>query len=538
MYLTRNNFLSKNASQKYFPDYGPKKFTSTFSYFPFSTIRITKNKFKIKEKVLKFKENEEHCLSLIDLGILYDIRQKEKKYKNYKLNESSFKSKKRIRNNKGKNNIESLANKKDEKNSCYTVNSVDLKSRNYFPLINRIKRKTNTINLLKNNIKNNLKLNEMIFDNKNDQKFQVRNSLIYKDKFKYSSYNSENKKNVLSSFNSISSSIIDKSDYDQTNSKLLLTELINSNKSSKSIISNKNYDLNNRLTINNYFSFKSNKNGQNSNKRRIINIKRNFKKSKSYFSSTNIMYPNNLISNKLMQKVIPNRTLSSFKSPIILKNNLNIRNEPFINKNKTNLFLTSNKEVIPPNVDSNDSSSISKSKASSNRNILKLNTSTNELSKKFKMENSHSLKKRKKKFRAIIKNKIEDLEKEYKKDIEENNYNSMINKMVIKYMIKKCKKTLNLADEKVNHEIYTMMSRFKTDELYKNLGGDLPDIFSLIIKIRNQIVINEKNKKNKKVNPNDIIKNLDIIYSLIEKNNYLRNKIDKFIGLSLENKNN
>lgn len=538
MYLTRNNFLSKNASQKYFPDYGPKKFTSTFSYFPFSTIKITKNKFKIKEKVLKFKENEEHCLSLIDLGILYDIRQKEKKYKNYKLNESSFKSKKSIKNNKGKNYIESLINKKDEKNSCYTVNSVDLKSRNYFPLINRIKRKTNTINLLKNNFKNNLKLNEMIFDNKNDQKFQARNSLLYKDKFKYSSYNSENKKNVLSSFNSISSSIIDKSDYDQTNSKLLLTELINSNKSSKSIISNKNYDLNNRLTINNYFSFKSNKNGQNSNKRRIINIKRNFKKSKSYFSSTNIMYPNNLISNKLMQKVIPNRTLSSFKSPIILKNNLNIRNEPFINKNKTNLFLTSNKEVIPPNVDSNDSSSISKSKASSNRNILKLNTSTNELSKKFKMENSHSLKKRKKKFRAIIKNKIEDLEKEYKKDIEENNYNSMINKMVIKYMIKKCKKTLNLADEKVNHEIYTMMSRFKTDELYKNLGGDLPDIFSLIIKIRNQILINEKNKKNKKVNPHDIIKNLDIIYSLIEKNNYLRNKIDKFIGLSLENKNN
>ena len=533
MYLTRNNFLSKNASQKYFPDYGPKKFTSTFSYFPFSTIKITKNKFKIKEKVLKFKENEEHCLSLIDLGILYDIRQKEKKYKNYKLNESSFKSNKNISNNKGKNNIESLINKKDEKKSCYTVNSVDLKSRNYFPLINRIKRKTNTINLLKNNIKNNLKLNEMTFENKNDQKFQARSSLIYKDKFKYSSYNNENKKNVLSSFKSISSSIIDKSDYDQTNSKLLLTELINSNKSSKSNISNINFDYNN-----NYFSFKSNKNGQYSNKRRIINLKRNFKKSKSYFSSANIMYPKNLISNKLMQKDIPNRTLSSFKSPIILKNNLNIRNEPFINKNKTNLFLTSNKEVISPNEDSNDSSSISKSKASSKANILKLSTSTNELSKKFKMENSHSLKKRKKKFRAIIKNKIEDLEKEYKKDMEKNNYNSMINKMVIKYMIKKCKKTLNVADEKVNHEIYTMMSRFKTDELYKNLGGDLPDIFSLIIKIRNQILINEKNKKNKKVNPHDIIKNLDIIYSLIEKNNYLRKKIDKFIGLSLENKNN
>ena len=94
MYLNKNNILSKNASQKYFSDYRPKKFTSTFSYFPFSTVKITKNKFKIKEKVKNFKENEEHCLSLIDLGLLYDIRQKEKKYKNYKLNESSFKSKK------------------------------------------------------------------------------------------------------------------------------------------------------------------------------------------------------------------------------------------------------------------------------------------------------------------------------------------------------------------------------------------------------------------------------------------------------------
>ena len=154
------------------------------------------------------------------------------------------------------------------------------------------------------------------------------------------------------------------------------------------------------------------------------------------------------------------------------------------------------------------------------------------------MENSHSLKKRKKIFRLIIKKKIEDLEKEYKKDMEENNYNNIINNLVFKYMMKKCKNTLNIVDEKVNHEIYTMMSRFKTDDLYQNLVGDLPDIFSLIIKIRNQNLINEKNKKNKKVNPHDIIKNMDIIYSLIEKNNYLRNKIDKFIELSLENKNN
>jgi hypothetical protein len=122
--------------------------------------------------------------------------------------------------------------------------------------------------------------------------------------------------------------------------------------------------------------------------------------------------------------------------------------------------------------------------------------------------------------------------------MKENNYNKIINNMAFKYMIKKCKKTLNITDEKVNHEIYTMMSRFRTDGLDKNLGSDLPDIFSLIIKIRNQNLINEKNKKNKKVNPHDIIKNMDIIYSLIEKNNYLRNKIDNFIGLSLENKNN
>ena len=243
------------------------------------------------------------------------------------------------------------------------------------------------------------------------------------------------------------------------------------------------------------------------------------------------MYPKNIISNKLKQKSIPNRTLSSFKSPIILKNNLNIGNEPIFNSNKTNLYLTSNE-------DSNDSLSISKSKTTSNANILKLNTPTNEISKKLKMENSHSLKKRKKIFRLIIKKKIEDLEKEYKKDMEENNYNNIINNLVFKYMIKKCKNTLNIVDEKVNHEIYTMMSRFKTDDLYQNLVGDLPDIFSLIIKIRNQNLINEKNKKNKKVNPHDIIKNMDIIYSLIEKNNYLRNKIDKFIELSLENKNN
>jgi len=105
-------------------------------------------------------------------------------------------------------------------------------------------------------------------------------------------------------------------------------------------------------------------------------------------------------------------------------------------------------------------------------------------------------------------------------------------------MIKKCKKTLNLADQKVNHEIYTMMSKFKTDGLDKNIGHNLPDIFSLIIKIRNQILINEKNKSNKKVKAQDIIKNIEIMYSLIEKNNYLRNKIDKFIGLSLENKDN
>lgn len=252
------------------------------------------------------------------------------------------------------------------------------------------------------------------------------------------------------------------------------------------------------IIFNNYFSFKSSKNEQYNRKRKIINIKRNFKKSKSYFSSNNIMDPKNLISNKLIQKIIPSRTLSSFKSPIIIKNNLNIRNEPIFNKNNTNLFPASYKEVISPNEDSNNSLSISKSKTSSNANILKLNTSVNEISKKLKMENSHSLKKRKKIFRLIIKNKIEDLEKEFKKDMKENNYNNIINNLVFKYMIKKCKKTLNIADEKVNHEIYTMMSRFKTDGLYKNLGDGLPDIFSLIIKIRNQIIINEKNKKNKK----------------------------------------
>ena len=532
MYLTRNNFLSKNASQKYFSDYGTKKFTSTFSYFPFSTIKISKNRFKIKEKVKNFKANEENCLSLIDLGILYDIRQNEKKYKNYKLNESSFKSKKNINKNKEKDNIESMISQKTEKNSFNTVNTLDLKPMNYFPLINRNKRKIKTINLLENNIKNKLKLNEMSFGNKKDQQSPARSSQIYKGQIRDSSYNSENKK----SFNLKSRSIIDKSDYDQTNSKLLLTEIIYSNKSIKPQISNNNYDLNNKLTINNYFSFKSSKNELYSRKRKIMNIKRNFKKSKSYFNSTNINYPNNLISNKLIQKIIPSRTLSSFKSPIILTNNLNKRNEPIINKNKTNLFLTSKKEVIPPNEDSSDSLSISKNLISSNRNILKLNTSTHELSKKLRMENSHSLKKRKKKFRIKIKNKIEDLEKEYKKDMEENNYNTLINKMVVKYMIKKCKKTLNIADEKVNHEIYTMMNRFKTDGLYKNSGADFPDIFSLIIKIRNQILINEKNKKNKKVNPHDIIKNIDIIYSLIEKNNYLRNKINEFIGLSMEKK--
>jgi len=538
MYLTRNKFLSKNASQKYFSDYGPKKFTSTFSYFPFSAIKITKNKFKIKEKVNNFKENEEHCLSLIDLGIIYDIRQKEKKLINYKVKESSFRSKKNINNNKVKESIKSFISNKGQNNRFYSVNSVDLNSRNYFPLINRKKRKTNTINLLKNNIKNKLKLNEMFFENKNDKKSSKRNSLIYREKFRESSYKNENKKYLLSSFNLKSSFMIDKSDNDQTNSKLLLTELINTNKSNKSNNSNNYYDLNNKLTINNYFSFKSNKNEIHNSKRKIINIKRNFKKSKSYFSATNIMYPKNLITNKLLQKNIPNRTLSSFKSPIILKNNLNIKNESIINKNKTNLFLTTNKEANMPKDNSSYSSSISKSKTSSNVNILKLNTSTNELSKKLKMENSYSLKKRKKIFRNIIKNKIEELEKEYKKDMEENNYNDMINNLVINYMIKKCKKTLNLADEKVNHEIYTMMSKFKTDGLDKNIGHNLPDIFSLIIKIRNQILINEKNKSNKKVKAQDIIKNIEIMYSLIEKNNYLRNKIDKFIGLSLENKDN
>jgi hypothetical protein len=283
-----------------------------------------------------------------------------------------------------------LIKKKSEKNSCYTINSFDLKPKNNFPLINRKKRKIKTTNLLKNSIKNKLKLNEMIFGNKTDHKFPNKNNLIHKGQFRDSSHKNENKK----SFNLKSSSISDKSDYDQTNSKLLLTKLINSNLSSKSNITNINYDLSNKLTINNYFSFKNSKNDEHSIKRRIINIKRNFKKSKSYFNSTNINYPKNLISNKLTEKNISNRTLSSCKSPIILKNNLNI-NEPIINKNKTKLFLTSNKEVFSPNEDSSDSLSISKRNISSNQNILKLNTSTNQLSKKLKMKKSHSLKKKK-----------------------------------------------------------------------------------------------------------------------------------------------
>jgi hypothetical protein len=221
-----------------------------------------------------------------------DFLSKAKVYNHTKLR---IKSKKNINNNKGKDNLESLINKKSEKISCYTVNSFDLKSMNYFPLIYRKKRKINTINLLKNNIKNKLELNEMIFGNKNDKKSPAKNSLIYKGQFRDSSYNNEKK-----SLNLKSSSIIDKSDYDQTNSKLLLTELIYSNKSVKPQISNNNYDLSNKLTINNYFSFKSSKNELYSRKRKIINIKRNFKKSKSYFNSTNINYPNNLISNKLI----------------------------------------------------------------------------------------------------------------------------------------------------------------------------------------------------------------------------------------------
>ena len=544
MYLNKYPFLSKKYKIKHF---------STFSS-PFSNINVTKFKSKILEKVLEFQEKEENCISLINYNLLFKIKQrkKQKKILNNNLNDSLSNT---MSNSKEINDeINSLDKNIKAKGSFLNKNFS--KTKTNFPFIKRNQRKIKTFSLFKT-IQKKVKFNDLLLETPNNEKDKIKKDIVNKQ---YSLSSKYNNIELISNNDS----------YINTNTNNYFTSLNNDkkNKCAKFLKNESMKDINNLNQIkfdnqknfyftNNYFSLQNNQ--EEKYNKELIDLKKPLKKSYSSFNSKNIKFLKNIMKNndilipvnnhkKLSLRNFSNKSITNYKSLSILK-------KPEIKKeslksiyslNRNNFFLTSSidkKNNINNNNDINDinnektnSSYFSHSKNSScNDDIAekKSRIQYNDKSKNTKIKKEkteENFKKLKKIFKIRIKNKIKELEKEIKKDIKENNNNVKINKLLIKYMIKKCKYIYKMIEQKMKYEIMNLDKEYDKNEVILNLTKKQSEA-ALVI---NNFYKNGGNKSNDNLKYKNINKNRHIIYNLIDKNLQMEYKVNAYIDKLLE----
>ena len=422
-------------------------------------------------------------------------------------------------------------NKKDD-----TINKLR-KTKSYFPLIKRNKRKMKTFHFLKD-MKKKVIFNDLLLESPNNEKVKIK-----KGNFEelYSCKTDIKRKLTLKNIdndNELKNIINDKKENCKTNSD------INSKEDSKLLrtVSLNNIDTNSNLfNPNYYFSFQKDSSNKNKNP---INLKNPLKKSKSTFNSTNIKFFKNtttysdfLTSNNNLHNNInhPNlklkntshkalnnyNTLSILKKPEIRKESFN----SFNYSNKSNIFLTSKVEIINSNLNNrNNSSFFSHSKDSSfeenNETKSKINKNLENLSNYYNKNN--------KLFKLKIINRINELEKELKKLKNDNDKKSKENKIFITNTIKKCKNILKIIDDKMNYDIINLVKSFDKNEVISHLNKNTYN--SLKIKNNN----NNRNKISINLKYKNIIKNRHIIYDLIDRNNQLQKRVNNYIDKLLE----
>ena len=544
MYLNKYPFISKKYKIKHF---------STFSS-PFSNINVTKFKSKILEKVLEFQEKEENCISLINYNLLFKIKQrkKQKKILNNNLNDSLSNT---MSNSKEINDeINSLDKNIKAKGSFLNKNFS--KTKTNFPFIKRNQRKIKTFSLFKT-IQKKVKFNDLLLETPNNEKDKIKKDIVNKQ---YSLSSKYNNIELISNNDS----------YINTNTNNYFTSLNNDkkNKCAKFLKNESMKDINNLNQIkfdsqknfyftNNYFSLQNNQ--EEKYNKELKDLKKPLKKSYSSFNSKNIKFLKNIMKNndilipvnnhkKLSLRNFSNKSITNYKSLSILK-------KPEIKKeslksiyslNRNNFFLTSSidkKNNINNNNDINDinnektnSSYFSHSKNSSYNDDIaekKSRIQYNDKSKNTKIKKEkteENFKKLKKIFKIRIKNKIKELEKEMKKDIKENNNNVKINKLLIKYMIKKCKYIYKMIEQKMKYEIMNLDKEYDKNEVILNLTKKQSEA-ALII---NNFYKNGGNKSNDNLKYKNINKNRHIIYNLIDKNLQMEYKVNAYIDKLLE----
>lgn len=515
MYLNKYNLSSNITNRKQF---------SFFSSYPFSRLSVTKAKSKILYKVLGFQDIEENYLSLIDFNLLMKLKMKKKKLKTDKENnlEESFTS---------------LRNKKEDD----TVNL--RKTKSYFPLIKRNKRKIKTFHFFKE-MEKKVIFNDLLLENPNNESAKNK-----KENFRKFFSCKNNKKKVTSK--NITKNTNDNQLNNLINNKDENCKITNNSKENYKLLRTVSLnDIDNNSNLLNptyYFSFEKISSDKNKNP---INLKNPLKKSKSTFNSTNIKFLKNTTtysdfltssnnyyninrpSLKLKndsQKTLTNYdTLSILKKPEIRKDSFN----SFHYFNKSNIFLTSKIDNINSNKNNrNNSSFISHSKNSSFEEDNKTKSKINENAKNENKDNIENYVIKNKKFLKLkIINRINELEKELKKLKNENGKKSKENRIFIHNMIKKCKHILKIIDDKIIYDIINIVKEFDKTEVinYLNKNNNV-----LRAKTKN---INSKNKNKNNLRYKNIIKNRHIIYDLIDKNNQIEKRANNFIDKLLEKK--
>ena len=508
-------YLNKHFS----PKINYRKKSNIFSFFPFSKINVSKIKSKIKDNINDIKENEEKCISLIDTKILSKAKMKEKKNFNNNLENTLTNSTQKLDDNKEKLSME-------EKENYLTIYSNVLFSKTFFPNINRNQRKIKTLNLLRNINLKNVNLNELILENSNKEKPNIKSNNS-KNHFPFN-----NNQKILKS--SISLSGLNTEKY-----KKFLSTQFNRNKYKTKTNFNLYYKSNNNHR---FFPFRNNNEENNNNKNELLDLKKPLKKSKSSLNTTNFKFLNNNTikeyelppsnKNKTLSLKVSNKSLQNFKTSSILKSPLPKKNSfsSIYNLNDENIFLTANcqNKLLEKEKENYNSSFLSHSKNSSfeKNSELKLDLKQD---LKIKPENNFSLKKQKKLFKMVISNKMNELEKELEKNKTENDKNEKNEEEYIKFMIKKCKYILKIIDEKMNYNIANIEKDYDKNEVIKNLDKR-PNEISLII----ERILNKKNKLFDDSKYKNIKNNRHIIYNLIDKNNQLGKNVNDYIDKLLE----
>lgn len=470
MYLKKFKLIPEKRNNKFFFN----------SFHPFSAFKTSKIKNDFLKQIIKYKEQENICVSSFGIDPLNTNNNKIEK-----------------RNNKSANKlVKSLSGSFTFKNLKKMLSLKNIIKKNSLPIISPLNINYDSFPDIKRSLKK-FKTNNLSINTNNINNVQLKNTLL-KNIFSQNTFSSNN-------------------EFNQIGSSPFITDIKEKKQINSSSNFEKNIDNSNELLT-------SNKRKNNLGLYKSTNFNHHF--------SDNILTPNNnnsqkalifekpfLPRNKLGQKFYSNKIIMNIKSLSTIKS-------PLSNRIKTNNFHSfSDKKVFSYKNIFNKNNKNNKNK--SNDLAPQRNLSSSEelkLSLDNKLANNTKIinKKYIKKFNLMIKDKLFDLEKGIDKDSKEQEKTEDEYNLYIKYMIKKCKFIYNVLD--------------------KNLSIKIPDSDYNIKKQKiskfNFSKMNNKNSKRRELTKvkAKLKENEFKILQLINKYNYLcskaNHKIDKLNEVS------